>query len=73
MLHIAADGWTSPNVIAFIGTTVHWIVDGKIVSIILDFIKLGFILSSLSVSNYICEGQQRLTQVPTSLSALRNV
>ena len=23
-LHTAADGWTSPNVIAFIGVTVHW-------------------------------------------------
>lgn len=39
MLHVAADGWTSPNVIAFIGTSVHWIIDGKIASIILDFIK----------------------------------
>jgi hypothetical protein len=38
-LHIAADGWTSPNTIAFIGVTVHWIIDGKIVSAILDFIK----------------------------------
>ncbi|KAF4611964.1 hypothetical protein D9613_004308 [Agrocybe pediades] len=38
-LHICADGWTSPNVVAFIGTTVHWILDGKIVSAILDFIK----------------------------------
>ena len=38
-LHVAADGWTSPNVIAFIGATVHWIVDGKVASIILDFIK----------------------------------
>ncbi|KAF4617981.1 hypothetical protein D9613_012955 [Agrocybe pediades] len=38
-LHLCADGWTSPNVIAFIGTTIHWVVDGKIVSAILDFIK----------------------------------
>ncbi|KAF4610855.1 hypothetical protein D9613_006637 [Agrocybe pediades] len=38
-LHICADGWTSPNVVAFIGTTVHCILDGKIVSAILDFIK----------------------------------
>lgn len=39
MLHVAADGWTSPNVIAFIGATVHWIQNSKVTSIILDFIK----------------------------------
>jgi hypothetical protein len=39
LLHLVADGWTSPNVIAFIGLTVTWIIDGKMVSIILDFIK----------------------------------
>jgi hypothetical protein len=38
-LHIAADGWTSPNIIAFIGVTVHWIIDSKMASAILDFIK----------------------------------
>ena len=38
-LHIAADGWTSPNIIAFIGVTVHWVMKGQITSIILDFIK----------------------------------
>lgn len=39
MLHVTADGWTSPNVIAFIGATIHWIQNGKVTSIILDFIK----------------------------------
>ncbi len=38
-LHIAADGRTSPNIIAFVGVTVYWIIDAKIVSAILDFIK----------------------------------
>jgi hypothetical protein len=44
-IHICADGWTSPNVIAFIRVTVHWIVDGRMTSVILDFIKYAFPLS----------------------------
>jgi hypothetical protein len=38
-LHLCADGWTSPNVISFIGLTVHWANDGQIQSTILDFVK----------------------------------
>ncbi|KAJ3490696.1 hypothetical protein NLJ89_g11414 [Agrocybe chaxingu] len=38
-IHVAADGWCSPNVIAFIGLTAHWIIDGRMASTILDFIK----------------------------------
>ncbi|KAI0804478.1 hypothetical protein BC629DRAFT_1283162 [Irpex lacteus] len=38
-LHIGIDGWTSPNVISFLGITVHRVVDGKMKSMILDFIK----------------------------------
>jgi hypothetical protein len=38
-LHLCADGWTSPNVISFIGITVHWASEGQIVSLILDFVK----------------------------------
>ena len=38
-VHIGADGWCAPQVISFIGATVHWIVDGKMMSAILDFIK----------------------------------
>jgi hypothetical protein len=38
-LHLCADGWTSPNVIAFIGITVHWVSEGQIMSLILDFVK----------------------------------
>jgi hypothetical protein len=38
-LHLCVDGWTSPNVIAFLGATVHWVVDGRMQSLILDFIK----------------------------------
>jgi hypothetical protein len=38
-LHLCADGWTSPNVISFIGITVHWASEGQIMSLILDFVK----------------------------------
>ncbi|KAF8161034.1 hypothetical protein B0H34DRAFT_673081 [Crassisporium funariophilum] len=38
-IHICADGWTLPQVIAFIGTTAHWIIDGMTL-IILDFTKV---------------------------------
>ncbi|KAJ3549237.1 hypothetical protein NM688_g5201 [Phlebia brevispora] len=39
-VHVCLDGWTAPNVISFLGVTFHQVVDGKIQSIILDFIKL---------------------------------
>ncbi|KAJ3558298.1 hypothetical protein NM688_g1007 [Phlebia brevispora] len=39
-VHICIDGWTSPNVISFLGVTLHCVIDGKLQSIILDFIKL---------------------------------
>ena len=42
-LHIGSDGWSSPNVVAFLGVTVHWIVDCKMVSTILDFIKYAIV------------------------------
>lgn len=38
-LHLCVDGWTSPQVVSFLGATVHWIRDGQIHSIILDFIR----------------------------------
>lgn len=38
-LHLGFDGWTSPNVLSFLGVTVHRVVDGKVVYFILDFIK----------------------------------
>ena len=39
MLHLCADGWTAPNVVSFIGLTVHWASEGRIKSLILDFVK----------------------------------
>jgi hypothetical protein len=39
-LHLCADGWTFPNVISFVGLTVHWAAaNGHIKSTILDFVK----------------------------------
>lgn len=38
-LHICVDGWTSPNVLSFLGITVHWHWDGEIRHVILDFIR----------------------------------
>jgi len=38
-LHICLDGWTALQVIAFIGITVHWVINGHLQLIILDFIK----------------------------------
>ena len=38
-LHLCIDGWTSPHVIAFLGATVHWVHEGHMQSLILDFIK----------------------------------
>ncbi len=38
-LNLCLDGWTSPNVISFLGVTVHRVVDGKVVGFILDFIR----------------------------------
>lgn len=38
-LHLCIDGWTSPQVISFLGVTVHWIREGCIQSVVLDFIK----------------------------------
>ena len=38
-IHICVDGWTSPNVISFLGVTAHWHEGGKVKHIILDFIK----------------------------------
>ncbi|KAJ3520365.1 hypothetical protein NM688_g9172 [Phlebia brevispora] len=38
-IHLCIDGWTSLNVISFLGITAHRVVDGKLERIILDFIK----------------------------------
>ena len=38
-LHIGVDGWTSPNVFSFLGLLVHGENEGKLYSMILDFIR----------------------------------
>ena len=38
-IHICVNGWTSPNVISYLGINMHWHENGKIKHIILDFIE----------------------------------
>ncbi len=38
-IHICVDGWTSLNIMSFLGVTAHWHRDGEIEHIILDFIR----------------------------------
>jgi len=42
-LHIALDGWTSPNVFSFLGVTVRYCENGKLHGFVLDFVKYGYI------------------------------
>ena len=51
-LHIGVDGWTSPNVFAFLGILVHGEKEGKLFSLILDFIRyvLLFLLHSIQLT-----------------------
>ncbi|KAJ3519443.1 hypothetical protein NMY22_g13198 [Coprinellus aureogranulatus] len=39
-IHVAADGWTSPNTIAYIGVTIHYVEKGAMVTLVLDFVRL---------------------------------
>jgi hypothetical protein len=54
-LHLCADGWTSPNVISFVGLTVHWAGSDGIRSTTLDFVKYV-----VRISSQLCETQQLL-------------
>ncbi|KAH9856053.1 hypothetical protein C2E23DRAFT_723372, partial [Lenzites betulinus] len=38
-IHLCIDGWTSPNILAFLGITAHWHENGEIRHIILDFVR----------------------------------
>jgi len=41
MISYTLDAWTSPNCIAFLGITAHWITkDWKLKEILIDFCKL---------------------------------
>nr|VWO98345.1 PPM-type phosphatase domain-containing protein [Ganoderma boninense] len=39
-IHLCVDGWTSPNVMNFLGVTAHWQEAGVMRHVILDFIRL---------------------------------
>lgn len=75
-LHLCADGWTSPNVISFIGLTVHWAgTDGNIGSTILDFVKCvaQFLTSDLDFLLIYLLGHQKDIRAATLLLASQNV
>ncbi|THH15827.1 hypothetical protein EUX98_g9402 [Antrodiella citrinella] len=40
-LHLGLDGWTLPNVLSFLGVTVHYIEGAQMRTFILDFVKLA--------------------------------
>ncbi|KAF9031411.1 hypothetical protein BDZ89DRAFT_627712 [Hymenopellis radicata] len=40
-LNVAIDGWTSQNHGAFIAITVHLIIDGEVVNVLLDFLEVA--------------------------------
>jgi hypothetical protein len=62
-VHICLDGWTSPQVIAFIGTMVHWVVNSCMQSLILDFIKWVHMLHlTAEMLTTLAKGHRRLTQ-----------
>jgi hypothetical protein len=50
-VHIGVDGWTSPNIFSFLGITAHRVVDGRINSCILDFVKLLHNHSGIYLAN----------------------
>lgn len=52
-IHICVDGWTSPNILAFLGITAHWHNSGKIRHVILDFVRYIFIWVSRIVQSNI--------------------
>jgi hypothetical protein len=75
-LHLCADGWTSPNVISFIGLTVHWAgADGNIGSTILDFVKCvaQFLASDLGFLLVYVTGHQKDIRAATLPLASQNV
>ena len=39
LFHLCIDGWTSPNIISFLGVTLAYVEGDHIVTFILDFIK----------------------------------
>jgi len=58
-LHLCIDGWTAPQVISFLGVTVHWIYVGQIKSLILDFLRYVYVYLLFSYCNIILMWKQR--------------
>lgn len=47
-VHLTADGWTSPNTIAYLGVTVQYVTKSGIMTYPLDFIKYVYLLYTCS-------------------------
>ena len=43
-LHIALDGWMSPNIFSFVGITIQYFEKGEIHGLVLDFVKYKHLL-----------------------------
>lgn len=63
-IHIAFDAWTASNMLPFLGVTAHRCVDGKIETIILDFIR--YVSPSWLLCKIAC-----LLLLPFSITSLR--
>lgn len=49
--HVGLDGWTSPNVISFLGVVLYFMREAELTSMILDFVKL----SQSHTGRYLCD------------------
>lgn len=38
-IHICVDGWTTPNMIAVLGITAHWVSGRQMQHVTLDFVR----------------------------------
>jgi len=68
---LCIDGWTSPNVILFISLTVHWIVEGHVQSLILDFVKFYYLFYWLLSSSNLLVVRNRFSN-PTKVQEGRD-
>ncbi|EIW53698.1 uncharacterized protein TRAVEDRAFT_133883, partial [Trametes versicolor FP-101664 SS1] len=50
-LHFASDEWSAPNHRAFMAITVHFVVDGKPVCLLLDFIEVAWVHSGVNLAS----------------------
>jgi hypothetical protein len=69
-LHIALDGWTSPNVFSFLSVTIQYFENGAIHGLVLDFVKYGSYLVLPLIAD-LCTGCLGATPANTLLGSLK--